>query len=110
MIPMRTYIGLALLVLVAAGQQAPKTTAPAPGPQSASAAAIPTGAPATFSTTSSLIIVDVTVKDPKTGLTIDDLTEKDFSVFEDNKPQKVAVFEHEKLSLEPEAPEPPPTL
>src|ERR1700722_15947439 len=109
MIPMRTYIGLALLVLVAAGQQAPKTTPPAPGPQSASAA-MPTGAPATFSTTSSLIIVDVTVKDPKTGLTIDDLTEKDFSVFEDNKPQKVAVFEHEKLSLEPEAPEPPPTL
>jgi len=38
------------------------------------------------------VIVDVTVKD-KSGKAIDSLTENDFTVLEDGKPQKIAVFE-----------------
>jgi len=102
---MRIYGVLALLAIGAAGQQTPPR-APAPAP----AQGQPSGPMVKFSSTSQLVIVDVTVKDPKTGNTIDDLTEKDFTVLEDGKPQKVSVFEHEKLALEPEPPEPPPSL
>ena len=31
-------------------------------------------------------------------------------MLEDGKPQKIQVFEHQKLALDPEPPEPPPTL
>lgn len=102
---MRIFGVLAVLAL-ASGQQAPKTT-PA---QSQGPVLQATGAPATFSTSTQLVVVDVTVKDPKTGQTIDNLTEKDFAVWEDGKPQKVSVFEHEKLTMDPEPPEPPPSL
>ena len=59
-----------------------------------------------FTSTSNLVIVDVTVKD-KAGKPIDNLKQSDFSVLEDGKPQKLAVFEFQKLS---EMPEPPPLL
>ena len=89
---MRTIWILTLLALSAAGQQQ-QTPAPAPG--------LPVKA--TFSASSNLVIVDVTVKD-KSGKAIDGLTENDFTVLEDGKPQKIQVFEHQKLSLEPEPP------
>jgi VWFA-related protein len=60
---------------------------------------------AKFSTTRNLIIVDVTVRD-KSGKVVDNLKASDFAVFEDGKPQKVSVFEIQKLATEPE-PEPP---
>jgi VWFA-related protein len=60
----------------------------------------------TFTANSNLVIVDVTVQD-KTGRPIDGLKPADFAVFEDGKPQKIAVFEFQKLSNDPE---PPPKL
>ncbi|HTX35020.1 MAG TPA: VWA domain-containing protein [Bryobacteraceae bacterium] len=103
---MRIHGLLALLVLAAMAQQPPAKT------PAAKQAEVPlqAGTGVKFSTTSNLVVVDVTVKDPKTGQTIDNLTEKDFAVWEDGKPQKVAVFEHEKLAMEAEPPPPPPTL
>src|ERR1700735_4542422 len=59
-----------------------------------------------FTTNSSLVIVDVTVKD-KAGKPIEGLKSSDFTVLEDGKPQKISVFEFQKLSSDPE---PPPTL
>jgi len=59
-----------------------------------------------FTTNSSLVIVDVTVKD-KSGKPIEGLKASDFSVMEDGKPQKISVFEFQKLDS---TPEPPPTL
>jgi VWFA-related protein len=96
---MRKYSLLALVVLVAAAQQAPRQTT-----------AMPSAPTVKFTSTSNLVIVDVTAKDPKTGQTLDNLTQKDFTVFEDGKPQKISVFEHQMLKLEPAPPPPPPTL
>ena len=81
---MRRLVIAALLALSAAGQQ--------PQP--------------TFTASSNLVIVDVTVRD-KSGRPIDGLKPSDFTVFEDGKPQKIAVFEFQKLSEEPA---PPPKL
>ena len=63
----------------------------------------------TFTSNSNLVIVDVTVKD-KSGKAIDGLKPEDFTLLEDGKRQKIEVFEHQSLSLEPEPPEPPPSL
>ncbi len=62
-----------------------------------------------FTATSNLVIVDVTVKD-KAGSPIDNLKAKDFTVLEDGKPQKISVFEFQKLSEEPAPPAPPPSI
>jgi VWFA-related protein len=59
-----------------------------------------------FSSTSNLVIVDVTVKD-KSGKPIENLKQADFSVTEDGKPQRVAVFEFQKLT---DMPAPPPLV
>ncbi len=59
-----------------------------------------------FSSTSNLVIVDVTVKG-KSGNPIENLKASDFIVTEDGKPQKIAVFEFQKLT---DMPEPPPLL
>src|ERR1017187_7258347 len=87
-----------LVTLMAAGQQTP----PAVTTQVA-------GATAKFSANSNLVIVDVTVKD-KAGNAIDSLDRDDFIVLEDGHPQKVDILEDQKLTLEPEPPEPPPAL
>jgi VWFA-related protein len=63
----------------------------------------------TFSSSTNLVIVDVTVKD-KNGKSIENLKAEDFTVFEDGKPQKVALFEPQKLSVEVLPPDPPPSL
>ena len=64
------------------------------------------GKPAVFSTRSNLVIVDVTVKD-KAGKPIENLRSQDFTVLEDGKPQKVSVFEFQKLTTDVV---PPPAL
>jgi VWFA-related protein len=100
---MRTKGIVAFLAVVAMGQQqAPKPRAPAQP-----AAAAP--GVSTFTTTANLVIVDVTVKD-KSGDVIENLKQTDFSVFEDGKPQKISVFELQKLSLEPAPPPEAPSL
>ena len=63
-----------------------------------------------FTSNANLVVVDVTVKDPKTGQPIENLKATDFTLLEDNKPQKISQFEFQKLAVEPEPPEPPPTL
>ncbi|HEV2689893.1 MAG TPA: hypothetical protein VGV35_15145, partial [Bryobacteraceae bacterium] len=57
----------------------------------------PPSTPPTFSTTTNLVILNVTVRD-KSGKLVDNLKKEDFTVFEDEKPQSVAVFELERLS------------
>lgn len=54
---------------------------------------------ATFRTTSNLVIVNVSVKD-KSGKPATNLKKEDFSVFEDDKPQSLSVFELQKLDAE----------
>ncbi len=98
---MRIYAVVALLALSAAGQQQPpQTPAPAQVPQTN----------IKFTAESNLVIADVTVKDPKTGQPIEGLKDTDFIILEDGKPQKIQVFEFQKLAMEAAPPEPPPTL
>ena len=85
------------VALMAAGQQAPP------------AAPQPAGTRAKFSANANVVIVDVTVRD-KSGNAIDSLGKDDFIVLEDGHPQTVNIFEHQKLTLEPEPLEPPPAL
>jgi len=67
---------------------------------------VATSGSATFRTGTTLIPVDVTVKD-KSGKVIEGLKASDFTVFEDGKPQRISIFEFQKLASDPE---PPPTL
>ena len=64
------------------------------------------GGTPTFRTGTTLIPVDVVVKD-KSGKVIENLKITDFAVLEDGKPQKISIFNFNKLDNEPE---PPPTL
>src|SRR4249920_2290264 len=82
----------ALLALSMGGQQAPQPAAPGSG--------------VTFSSNTNLVVVDITVKD-KSGKAIEGLKKEDFTVLEDGKPQKVAVFEYQHLSMELQ---PPPAI
>ncbi|MEI9974004.1 MAG: VWA domain-containing protein [Ignavibacteriota bacterium] len=84
----------AVVSLIAMGQQRP----PAPPPP-----------PTKFVINSNLVIVDLTVKD-KNGKAIEGLTKDDLVVLEDGKPQAISFFEPQKLTLDPEPPEPPPSL
>src|SRR6185369_17227254 len=69
-------------VLIASAQQAP-------APQG----------PTTFKSTVQLVVIDVTAKD-KSGNPIEGLTEKDFTITEDGKPQEIKVFKFQKLEEE----------
>ena len=86
---MRRFLALVLATLTAAAQQQPAVT--------------------TFRAETSLVIVDVTVKD-KSGKPIEDLKQSDFTLLEDGKPQKISVFEFQRLTMDPAPPEKPPTL
>src|SRR4051794_2912267 len=91
---MRKLFAVALAALTALGQQAPTQVA---------------GTRATFSSTTSLVVVDVTVRD-KAGKPIEGLTAKDFTILEDGKPQDIKLFEFERLAIDPAPPEKPPSL
>ena len=62
----------------------------------------------TFTTTRQLVVEDVIVKS-QNGSPVDNLKAGDFLVTEDGKPQKISVFEFQKLSEQPE-PAPAPAL
>ena len=64
--------------------------------------------PATFKTSTNLVVINLTVRD-KSGKLIENLKKEDFTLFEDDKPQSLSVFEMERLSMEP-APSPAPQL
>ena len=57
--------------------------------------------PATFKANANLVIINVTAKD-KGGLAVEGLKAEDFTVLEDGKPQKVSVFEYQRISSKPE--------
>src|SRR6185312_14011497 len=59
---------------------------------------LPAQAPVTFSTQTTLVIIDVEVKD-KAGKTVEDLKKGDFQLTEDGKAQQIAVFDFQKLDL-----------
>jgi VWFA-related protein len=63
--------------------------------------------PATFSTSSQLVVETVNVKD-KSGKPVEGLTAKDFTVTEDGAEQSIRLFEYQKVSdvAEPEPPIP----
>jgi VWFA-related protein len=96
---MRIYAVVVLLAISVAGQQRPATP-PVQMPQTN----------VKFTADSSLVIADVTVKDPKTGDPIEGLKASDFILLEDGKPQKIQVFEFQKLATTPAPPEVGPTL
>ena len=89
----RVYLCASVIIftLSAYGQQQPQ---------------VATSGSATFRTGTTLIPVDVTVKD-KSGKVIEGLKASDFTVLEDGKPQRISIFEFQKLASDPE---PPPTL
>ncbi len=62
-------------------------------------------APVTFTSNTTLVVIDVTVKD-KSGKVMEDLKKNDFVVTEDGKTQQVAVFDFQKLDIETAPPVP----
>jgi VWFA-related protein len=89
---------VALLTAASLLAQAPR---PPAGPQNDAPR------PATFSTTTNLVVVDVTVSG-RDGAPVTHLTKDDFLVYEDGKPQNVASCDLQKLESKPIAA--PPTL
>ncbi len=59
-------------------------------------------APVTFKANANLVIIDVSAKD-KGGLPMEGLKADDFIVREDGKPQKISVFEYQRISAKPES-------
>src|SRR5215467_11848609 len=57
-------------------------------------------APVVFKSSTSLVVLDVTVKD-RSGKDISGLKKEDFVVLEDGKPQNISVFERQTLDGEP---------
>src|ERR1035438_5676884 len=55
----------------------------------------------TFKANANLVIVNVSATD-KAGLPVAGLKAEDFTVLEDGKPQKVSVFEYQRISSKPE--------
>jgi len=62
-------------------------------------------APVTFTSNTTLVIIDVTVKD-KAGKVVEDLKKGDFSLSEDGKAQQIAVFDFQKLDIDTAPPVP----
>jgi VWFA-related protein len=53
----------------------------------------------TFKTSTKLVIVNIAVHD-KSGKPIENLSKNDFTIYEDNQPQSISVFEYERLKNE----------
>ncbi|HWB83902.1 MAG TPA: VWA domain-containing protein [Bryobacteraceae bacterium] len=88
---MRNVVALLLSgLLVASAQQVPQGTVK-------------------FQATTQLVVESVSVKD-KSGKPIEGLKASDFTVTEDGKPQKISVFEYQRLEETPEATATPPSL
>src|SRR5579875_566092 len=64
---------------------------------------IPTTGTARFGATSQLVVEDVIVRG-KDGNPVTDLKASDFTITEDGKPQKISIFEFQKLEEQPSAP------
>ena len=97
---MRTQLlGVLLLALLAAGQQ------PQPASQ-ASKAAPASQKMLTFKASANLVIVNVGARD-RSGKLIENLKAEDFQILEDEKPQKISVFEFQRLTQEYLPPPPP---
>ncbi len=62
-------------------------------------------APVTFTSSTTLVIIDVTVKD-KAGKVIEDLKKGDFALSEDGKAQTISVFDFQKLDIDTGSPAP----
>jgi VWFA-related protein len=92
-----TFMTLLLLVPGAAQQPAPQAAQPTSAPRPAA------GGSTVFKANANLVIVDVTAKD-KSGKAIEGLKQEDFTVLEDGKPQKISVFEFQKIATEPDPP------
>ncbi len=52
-----------------------------------------------FEATSNLVVVNVSVRD-RSGQPVEDLRKEDFVLYEDDKPQKISIFELQRLSSE----------
>src|SRR5271165_4399243 len=61
--------------------------------------------PVTFTANTTLVIIDVTVKD-KLGKVVEDLKKNDFVLSEDGKTQQIAVFDFQKLDIDTAPPVP----
>jgi VWFA-related protein len=83
---------LTMLLLLPAGAQRPAVQTPV---------RLPAPGTPTFKANANLVIVDVSAKD-KAGQTVEGLKAEDFTVLEDGKPQKVSVFEYQRISSKPE--------
>ena len=59
----------------------------------------------TFTSNTTLVVIDVTVKD-KSGKVIEDLKKGDFTLLEDGKPQPISVFDFQKLDIDTAPPVP----
>ena len=61
--------------------------------------------PVTFTSNTTLVIIDVSIKD-KSGKVIEDLKKGDFALTEDGKTQQIAVFDFQKLDIDSAPPVP----
>jgi VWFA-related protein len=62
-------------------------------------------APVTFTSNTTLVIIDVSIKD-KSGKVVEDLKKADFTLTEDGKSQQIAVFDFQKLDIDSAPPVP----
>ncbi|QHN04493.1 VWA domain-containing protein [Granulicella sp. WH15] len=51
----------------------------------------------TLKVNSNIVLTNVVVRDKKTGAVVKDLKASDFSIFEDNKPQRIASFDYQNV-------------
>jgi VWFA-related protein len=80
-----------LCALVIATPAFPQS-APAPAPQDQSSSST-----VTFKVNSDLVLTNIVVRDKKTGEIVKGLTEKDFTISEDGKPQHIVSFDFESV-------------
>jgi VWFA-related protein len=89
---MRSILAIILAGLLVLSAQQPPPAAPQAPPNA-------TKGTFKFESTVQLVVVDVTAKD-KSGKPIEGLTEKDFAISEDGKPQDIKLFKFQRLEEE----------